>query len=150
MNRQPAPDHVQRTSAEAVRLAAVLLVDDSGEDNFIHARQLRRGHPDCEVVIARDGQQGLDRLAARGESGLAPFDLIGLDVNMPVLDGYGFLRAYAELPEQQRARRLALMISTALPETGRDIAQRSGHVDFFLDKPFDMAALQRELDAPRD
>lgn len=46
-----------------------------------------------ETVEAQDGQEGLNVLASAGA-----FDLIITDVNMPNLDGIGFIRKARELP----------------------------------------------------
>jgi len=46
-----------------------------------------------ETIEAQDGQDGLNILAGSG-----PLDLIITDVNMPNLDGIGFIRKARELP----------------------------------------------------
>ncbi|HUX40990.1 MAG TPA: response regulator [Rectinemataceae bacterium] len=46
-----------------------------------------------ETLEAQDGQEGLNVLASAGA-----FDLIITDVNMPNLDGIGFIRKARELP----------------------------------------------------
>jgi two-component system, chemotaxis family, protein-glutamate methylesterase/glutaminase len=64
----------------------VLVIDDSAYNRQIIAETLS-GHPDIEVVgKAEDGEQGL-KLAAQ----LKP-DLITLDIEMPRMDGFTFLR----------------------------------------------------------
>ncbi len=79
-------------AAEASRPAArslrILLVED-GLTNRKLAQGLleRRGH---EVAIAEDGQQALDCLEDHG------FDLILMDVQMPVMDGLDATRAIRE------------------------------------------------------
>ena len=143
-----ARGHIGNSSTgheRVVELRSVLLVDDSREDNFIHTRQLKRHFTDCSVDTALDGQQGIETLRARQVEGRPPYDLICLDVNMPVLDGWGFLQAYDGLPASARAKFLGLMVSTALPSTARDIAERSEYVDFFISKPFDFDSLDAEI-----
>ena len=128
-----------------MRVRSVLLIDDSPEDNFIHARQLRKHYPGCEVAYATNGQLALDLLRDPAREGKPPFDLICLDVNMPVLDGWGFLERYDELPAGLRAEKLCLMVSTALPREAANLADASPSVDFFLSKPFDCVLLDTEL-----
>jgi two-component system chemotaxis response regulator CheB len=65
----------------------VLVVDDSAYVRKVVSEMLRRS-PFIEVVgIARDGAEALESAAA-----LHP-DVITCDLNMPVLDGVGFIRA---------------------------------------------------------
>ena len=141
-------------TSQSTSLLHVLLVDDSKEDNFIHRRQLKRAFPDCEVVVVTDGQQAIDLLLERADADLPAFELICLDVNMPVLDAWGFLEQYPHLPLEAHADLIALMISTALPAEARQIAEHSPFVSFFVSKPFTGAVLSDEVlrcrqDSPR-
>lgn len=94
----------------------ILLIDDAKADNFLHARTLRKRFADCTVHTADDGEQGLAMLTAPTSP---PFDLILLDVNMPVLDAWGFLDRYAGLADESRAKCLLLMVSVGLPAKDR-------------------------------
>lgn len=68
-------------------IKSILSVDDNDVDLMVHRRRILGHDAGIEVRDAADGQQALDALA---EAGFWP-DLIFLDVNMPVLDGFGFL-----------------------------------------------------------
>lgn len=69
-------------------MSRILTVDDSRAIRAIVARQVTEmGY---EVDEAEDGEQGLERLAG------AKYDLVLLDVTMPVLDGPGMLRRMRE------------------------------------------------------
>src|SRR5512134_2770488 len=58
----------------------ILLVEDHEEIwDFLSRRLKRRGY---EVVVAQDGQQGLDKTRAESP------DLVLLDMNLPVMDGW--------------------------------------------------------------
>ena len=57
----------------------VLVVDDGLVNQKVLSGLLKRRH--CEVIVANNGQEALDRLAAE------TFDLVLMDVQMPVMDG---------------------------------------------------------------
>ena len=61
----------------------------------------------------------------------APFDLYIVDINMPKLDGYGFLR---ELRQQQIAQQPAVMVSTEAAAGDERMAYQSG-ANSYLVKP---------------
>ena len=65
-----------------------ILIDDDGED-LILAPSLRLRSEGYDVVIARDGYQGLQR--ARSENP----DLLILDVKMPAGDGFSIQQRLA-------------------------------------------------------
>ena len=60
---------------------AILIVDDIEENRYTLARRLKReGYENLQ--FAANGQQAIERLRA------APFDLVLLDIMMPVMNGY--------------------------------------------------------------
>lgn len=68
----------------------VLVVDDSKVVHAILETLLKR-FPDCEKVSAFNGEEGLNILEQNDD-----FDIIFLDLNMPVLDGITFLQIASE------------------------------------------------------
>jgi two-component system chemotaxis response regulator CheB len=87
----------------------VLVIDDSAFARKV-LREVLTGHPDIEVVgIARDGAEGLERIAE-----LSP-DVITLDLVMPAVDGLGVLRA---LPTEGAPRVVVVSVSGAHTELG--------------------------------
>lgn len=76
-----------RACYDLPNMARLLVVDD--EPNNLEVARVIAEAAGHVVVLAADGRQALDRLAEAA----APFDLMLVDVLMPVLDGIGFTRA---------------------------------------------------------
>ncbi|MCS6915956.1 MAG: response regulator [Myxococcales bacterium] len=120
----------------------VLIVDDSTSMRHLLAETcLRLG--DVEVTEAADGLDALKRLAT------SRFDLIFIDVNMPLLDGLKLIRRVRSSPEHRHAR---LCVCTTEGDT-EDQARQLG-ADYFLRKPVlrrDVERVLREVfpDAPQ-
>lgn len=72
-------------------LRQVLLIDDSRVDHFLATHMFRLHSADVQLTSAYDGGEAL-KLVEDG----AQFDVILLDVNMPGVDGFEFLRRYTE------------------------------------------------------
>jgi len=108
------------------------------EDNLPNRELIREilessGH---EVIEAEDGQQALERL-----KDIQP-DLILLDIQMPVLDGYAVVRHLRQIPRFAAIKVVAL---TAYAMQGdRDRVLESGF-DGYLTKPVDIAKLSEEI-----
>ncbi|MDR1510129.1 MAG: response regulator [Synergistaceae bacterium] len=76
----------------------VLLVEDNEINTLIAAELLKAAG--IEVTTAENGREALERLAesVRTDSG-QPFDLILMDIQMPVMDGYEATKIIKETPE---------------------------------------------------
>jgi CheY-like chemotaxis protein len=114
----------------------VLLVEDHEEIwDFLSRRLQRRGH---QVVVAMDGQAGLDR--ARAERP----DIVLLDMNLPVMDGWTAARALKDDPQTAAIPIIAL---TAHAMSGdREKAMTAG-CDDYHPKPIDFSRLLQQIDA---
>ena len=74
----------------------ILVVDDSELMQSLMKYALGR-LKDFEVSFARNGKEALDLITSTGEP-----SLILLDINMPVMDGFGLLRRLTTLGMTQR------------------------------------------------
>lgn len=117
-------------------MTRVLLVEDHEEIwDFLSRRLKRRGY---EVILATDGQQAVDK--ARAERP----DVILLDMNLPILDGWTAAGLIKASPEAGRVPIIAL---TAHAMSGdREKAVAAG-CDDYHPKPVDFAKLLTQIEA---
>ena len=127
------------------KLSCVLLVDDDPTNNFLNQRLLKRLDVAQQVLIAENGQQALDLLNATAPVPNPPFPaLILLDVQMPVMNGFEFLRAYQQLPANRRRATTVVMLTTS--SDARDLAQMEGLLaTTYINKPLTEAKLEYVL-----
>ncbi len=117
-------------------MTKILLVEDHQEIwDFLSRRLKRRGY---EVLIAEDGQQGLDM--ARTESP----DLLLLDMNLPVMDGWTVAQT---LKGEAATKHIPIIALTAHAMAGdRDKAIAAGCDDYHA-KPVDFSQLLNQIEA---
>ena len=113
----------------------VLLVDDNDTDNFISKRIIEITGFAGRVEVCNSGKSALDYL----RSNLNTLDnipnLIFLDINMPVVDGFVFLYEFDKFPEAVKNKvRIAILSSS---DNKRDIDKivNNDHVINFITKP---------------
>jgi len=117
-------------------MAKLLLVEDTPEIwDFLSRRLQRRGH---DVVLAHDGETGLQ--SARD----ARPEVILLDMNLPVMDGWTAARALKDDPATARIPIIALTAHALAGD--RDKALAAG-CDDYHPKPVDFSRLLSQIDA---
>ena len=106
----------------------VLLVDDDGVTNFINNRLLKKLNlTDC-IQTAINGKEGLKYLAeyAKSNENTCP-ELIFLDLNMPVIDGFEFLDEFNKLTfaNKEKVKVIILTTSTHQKDINQIVSQKS-------------------------
>jgi len=117
-------------------MSKILLVEDHEEIwDFLSRRLKRRGF---EVVVAQDGQRGVDM--ARAERP----DVVLLDMNLPVIDGW---TAAKQLKADAATALIPIIALTAHALSGdREKALGAG-CDDYHPKPVDFSKLLSQIDA---
>ncbi len=114
----------------------VLLVEDHEEIWDFLSRRLKRRNFD--VVLATDGQEGVDK--AKSE---AP-DVILLDMNLPIIDGW---TAASMIKADPATARIPIIALTAHAMSGdREKAIAAG-CDDYHPKPVDFSRLVQQIEA---
>lgn len=120
-------------------MASILVVDDDADIRQLVAELLRLSGFDHEMVGS--GAEALDRLA----SDVLPIpELVLLDVQMPVLDGWDTLRA---IRAQPRTAEVPVILCTVKSSTDDLLRGWSLGCDGYVGKPFAIAELMAEVRA---
>ena len=117
-------------------MAKILLVEDNEMNRDMLSRRLeRRGY---EVVIAVDGQQGVDLAQSS-----AP-DIILMDMSLPVIDGW---EATRQLKAMEAMKAVPIIALTAHAMSGdREKALEAGCNDYDT-KPIELPRLLGKIEA---
>lgn len=113
-----------------------LVVDDSSMLRMLVSKLLRGAG--YEIAEAADGQQALDRVAEDG-----PPDLVLLDWNMPVMNGYEFLVRFRA--EAANAGAKVVLLTTESQRENIVQALDAG-ADDYVTKPFESDALLEKIE----
>lgn len=92
----------------------VLLVDDDPTTNFLHRRAISKVVNGVNIAEAFNGREALEYLRTHLQAGRRPPEFIFLDINMPHVDGWGFLDGYQALPTDWRSSARVYMLTTSL------------------------------------
>jgi len=116
----------------------VLICEDNAMNQRVICEYLAR--VGLKTVIAGNGKEGLDMVRERMEKGEKPFDLIFMDIHMPVMDG---LEAASIINKLNVGTPIVAMTANIL-STDKELYKRNGMPDY-LGKPFTSQVLWRCL-----
>ncbi|KAA9331764.1 response regulator [Adhaeribacter soli] len=127
----------------------ILLVDDDEATNYLNQRVIRKANILTNVHVAHDGKEALDYLTNGGRNngtGSVPHaGLIFLDINMPGMNGWEFLEAYKQLPDEQTRRIKILMLTTSNNPDEEKRAVNIPEVKGFIHKPLTEEKLEKAI-----
>jgi two-component system response regulator len=117
---------------------SILLIEDNQSDVGLTERALKKNNITNPLVVAGDGQEGLDYLfregAHAGRADGAPPVLVLLDLKLPRLDGLEVLRRIRADP---RSHRVPVVILTSSHEEQDIAAGYDLGVNSYIRKPVD-------------
>jgi two-component system, cell cycle response regulator DivK len=114
-------------------MTKVLLVEDHEELWDMLSRRLRRRG--FEVVLAHDGQQALDQVGAETP------DIVLLDMNLPVMDGWTVARTL-----RSQSNRVPIIALTAHAMSTDRVRTLEAGCDDYHAKPVNFDELLRQID----
>ncbi len=117
------------------RFAHVLLVDDNEIDNFINERIIVSSGFCANVVVKFSADAALEYLREVSSDPAQVPDVIFLDLNMPVKDGFGFLADFASLNDNVKSKSKVIVLSSSISPDDINRASVNPHVYKYLNKP---------------
>lgn len=122
------------------KLDCILLIDDNPHTNYFNKKLIQKYEFASRVYSVENGREGIDFLTKQGRFGKPDEqcptpDLILLDINMPVMDGWDFLKEYEKLTKAQKAKMLIIMLTTSPNADDAEKANAISDVIGFERKP---------------
>ncbi len=115
------------------KIKRILLIDDDRAINFLNKAIIKKKACAEEILDYEMAEEALMFLKENNNSHQMP-DLILLDINMPVMDGWEFVEQYGKIPEENRNAVIVLLTSSISP-ADKSRADAISEIAEFRSKP---------------
>jgi CheY-like chemotaxis protein len=118
------------------KLNMIMLVDDDKYTNIYNEITISKMNICEEIKIFQNGKDALEFLITKNDNGKYPSpELLFLDINMPIMNGWDFIGHYDKLTKEQQAKILIAMLTSSINKEDEEKALNSGIVKEFISKP---------------
>lgn len=118
----------------------ICIIDDDPICIFAMKKLLKRNNFPEKYLIYKNGKEAIEAIEYKKKKLKQLPDIILLDINMPIMDGWQFLNVYEEL---NFGNLIPIHImSSSIDEKDLDKAKNNALVKSYINKPFDSNSLK--------
>lgn len=112
-NQQPVIQHpvIDEEKKQKLNKLNILLVEDNEFNRMVAEETLKDLLPDIRIEIAVNGEEAVNKVSNNGH-----YDLLLMDIQMPVMDGVAATEAIRKLPVPKNNTRIIAMTANVLQE----------------------------------
>ena len=129
----------------------ISIVDDDDIYRYSIMRTLKDLNVTKKILVFRDGEEAIDfMLDNLGNSQDLP-DVIFLDINMPIMDGFEFMEEYVKIKPKVGKKITVYMISSSVNPVDLEKAKSISEISDYIIKPIKaekLASIIKELEQP--
>src|ERR1700744_1640363 len=110
-------------------------IDDDEIYQYTIARSVRTHELAKKTLIFGDGEQAIGYLTDNANNREELPDIIFLDINMPIMDGWHFMEEFITLKPRINKKIVIYMITSSVDPVDKDHAKRISEISDYIIKP---------------
>ena len=135
-------------SASEKKYHAVMLVDDNEIDNLINQKMIEASNIAENIFVHSGAKSAIEFLKnieklAKGPISLYLPEIIFLDIDMPLMDGFQFLDEFDRLSDSIKNHCKVIMLTSSLNPQDMNKAKKNQFVMKYINKPLTQENLKK-------
>lgn len=123
----------------------ICLIDDDSVLHFLVENLVKINHYSLDMIGFKNGKEGIDYLTSYSNEPDKIPDIIILDINMPIMDGWDFLDEYKKIKNTlSKNPAINIMSSSNRPED-KEKARSYEDVNGYFEKPIDEEIMKKMI-----
>ena len=119
----------------------ICVIDDNDVYQFVMKNSINKINPGIKILSYLNGEEGIDALKEMIENKEQLPDVILLDINMPIMDGWEFMNEFIKIKNQMVNTIPIYLTTSSLDASDIDKAKKYEDITGFLSKPIDRHTL---------
>ncbi|GGD18731.1 response regulator [Hyunsoonleella pacifica] len=117
------------------KLDLIIFIDDDLATNYLHERNANLADCAKQIKVFSSALDALEYLKDTDKEDYIKPNIIFLDINMPIMNGWEFLEEYEKLNLNEKSNLLLVMLTTSLNPKDKAKADALNVVSDFRNKP---------------
>jgi len=117
------------------KAVVICIIDDDDVYQYTMTRALKSDSLVKKILVFSDGEEALDFMIDNIASNDSLPDVIFLDINMPIMDGWQFLEEYVKLKPRVGKQITIYMVTSSVDPVDVDRAAKFSEISDYLVKP---------------
>lgn len=120
----------------------IAIIDDDDIYRYTIVRTIEKLQISKKTIAFTNGQDALNAMLDHIETPASLPDIILLDVNMPTMDGFEFMKEYLKFPPEIKKRITIFMISSSINPADIERSRNISEISDYIAKPIGAVKLR--------
>lgn len=113
----------------------ICIIDDDSIYQYTITKTIKAYNLANDIMVFSDGEEALDFFIRNLDSSENLPDIILLDINMPIMDGFQFMEEYIKIKPRVGKKISIYMVSSSVDSNDIEKAKRIGEISDYIIKP---------------